>query len=97
MTRLTRRGALGLGVAGSGGCGLHHHRRDIRAYVGKATFGHGVASGDPTQTAVIIWTRVTPEADGPVPVTWSVSQGSGLQERREARDRSPRGQSAITR
>ncbi len=35
-------------------------------------FYHGVASGDPTETAVIIWTRVTPEAgqSGPIEVKW---------------------------
>lgn len=36
-------------------------------------FYHGVASGDPTATSVIIWTRVTPETDGPVNVTWRLS------------------------
>jgi alkaline phosphatase D len=36
-------------------------------------FYHGVASGDPTESAVIIWTRVTPEVDGPVEVEWIVS------------------------
>lgn len=35
-------------------------------------FYHGVASGDPTPSAVIIWTRVTPEVDGPVEVTWRI-------------------------
>ena len=29
-------------------------------------FYHGVASGDPTPNAVIIWTRVTPDAPGSV-------------------------------
>jgi alkaline phosphatase D len=36
-------------------------------------FYHGVASGDPTPNSVIIWTRVTPEVDGPVVVAWKVS------------------------
>lgn len=35
-------------------------------------FYHGVASGDPTPNSVIIWTRVTPEVDGPVSVRWRV-------------------------
>ncbi|MEM8894669.1 MAG: alkaline phosphatase D family protein [Bacteroidota bacterium] len=43
---------------------------------GLAPFYHGVASGDPTQDAVIIWTKLTPsdsipEAKG----TWEVSSG----------------------
>ena len=39
-------------------------------------FAHGVASGDPTQDAVIIWTRVTPAAARaglPVSVRWQVT------------------------
>ncbi|GAB1101046.1 MAG: alkaline phosphatase D family protein [Shewanella algae] len=39
-----------------------------------ADFLHGVASGDPTQDAVIIWTRVTPQTAGDVRVSWQVSR-----------------------
>ncbi|CCA90180.1 alkaline phosphatase [Novosphingobium sp. PP1Y] len=35
------------------------------------TFRHGVASGDPDATGVVLWTRVT--AAGPVEVTWELS------------------------
>lgn len=35
-------------------------------------FYHGVASGDPTESSVIIWTRVTPEVDGPIEVEWKI-------------------------
>jgi alkaline phosphatase D len=78
MTRLTRRGALGLGMAGLGvaACATTGEA----GYTGKASFGHGVASGDPTQTAVLIWTRVTPEAPGPVPVKWGVSRDADLKD-----------------
>jgi len=38
-----------------------------------APFYHGVASGDPTPNAVIIWTRVTPETDGNINGTWQVA------------------------
>ena len=38
-----------------------------------APFYHGVASGDPTSSSVIIWTRVTPEVDEPVNIGWIVS------------------------
>ncbi|MDV6250833.1 alkaline phosphatase D family protein [Vibrio sp. EA2] len=41
------------------------------------TFDYGVASGDPTQTQVIIWTRVTTEADY-VDVTWQVASDEGF-------------------
>ena len=37
-------------------------------------FTHGVASGDPLTTAVIIWTRVTPEAEGDQEVWYEVSK-----------------------
>ncbi len=36
-------------------------------------FYHGVASGDPTPNAVIIWTRVTPEVAGTINGTWRVA------------------------
>ena len=36
-------------------------------------FYHGVASGDPTASSVIIWTRVTPEFDDAIRVDWKVS------------------------
>ena len=36
-------------------------------------FYHGVASGDPLADRVIIWTRVTPENQGPVEVSWKVA------------------------
>ena len=44
-------------------------------------FGYGVASGDPTADAVILWTRVNPSPDavpgsglgGPVTVTWEMA------------------------
>lgn len=40
----------------------------------EVTFQHGVASGDPTQTRVILWTRITPEgAGGQIPYTWKLN------------------------
>ncbi|WOX07247.1 alkaline phosphatase D family protein [Microbulbifer pacificus] len=43
----------------------------------EVTFEHGVASGDPLQDAVILWTRATPAAAtepvGPTKVTWELS------------------------
>jgi len=37
-----------------------------------AVFAHGVASGDPDESSVVIWTRVS-EATGPVTVDWRIS------------------------
>lgn len=36
-------------------------------------FFHGVASGDPSANSVVLWTRVTPEAPGPVSVEFQVA------------------------
>lgn len=77
MTRLTRRGALGLGVAGLGAAACTT-TGETATYGGKAAFAHGVASGDPAQTSVLIWTRVSVEAPGPVPVKWSVSRDAAF-------------------
>lgn len=43
-------------------------------------FYHGVASGDPTDNAVIIWTRVTPDSinNNPVNVTWRMATDTGM-------------------
>jgi alkaline phosphatase D len=74
MTRMTRRGALGLGVAGLGAAACTTTAGETAAANG--AFQHGIASGDPTQTSVLIWTRVTPEAEGPLAVHWGVSRDS---------------------
>lgn len=44
----------------------------------KASFEHGVASGDPLARKVIIWTRVTSERGGVVPVLWEVALDAGF-------------------
>ncbi|MFM8840319.1 MAG: alkaline phosphatase D family protein [bacterium] len=36
-------------------------------------FYHGVASGDPLTDRVIIWTRITPDIDGPVEISWVIA------------------------
>ena len=42
-------------------------------------FYHGVASGDPTQTSVILWTRVTPEqSTGTVDVQWYIGTDTSV-------------------
>lgn len=37
------------------------------------SYQHGVASGDPLADRIMLWTRVTPAADGTVPVQWEVA------------------------
>ena len=39
----------------------------------KISFKHGVASGDPTNTNVIIWTRITKNSRTSIPVSWEIS------------------------
>lgn len=61
--------------------------------LGTISFAHGVASGDPTPKGAILWTRVTTDGDGSVPVRWMVAESeggrpveSGTTEARGARD-----------
>lgn len=44
------------------------------------SFQHGVASGDALQDRVILWTRVTPEADEAWEVQWEVAMDLGFEE-----------------
>ena len=37
-------------------------------------FYHGVASGDPLSDRVILWTRITPDVDGPIQVSWVIAR-----------------------
>ena len=39
----------------------------------QASFMHGIASGDPSHSAVILWTRATPSSEGEVKVSWEVA------------------------
>ncbi|MCX7371227.1 MAG: alkaline phosphatase D family protein [Alphaproteobacteria bacterium] len=39
-----------------------------------AVFGLGVASGDPAQDSVVIWTRLDTAPDAPVPLRWEVAE-----------------------
>ncbi|MEM0954520.1 MAG: alkaline phosphatase D family protein [Pseudomonadota bacterium] len=56
-----------LGCAGSSGSAS-----DLDAGTA-AGFLHGVASGDPLENRVIIWTRATPATTGPVQLRWEVA------------------------
>jgi alkaline phosphatase D len=73
---LTRRGALLAATASTAAACT----RDMEtpAYAGAVAFNHGVASGDPKTDRVIIWTRVTPDRAGSVPVRWIVARDQAL-------------------
>ena len=66
---LTAKG-VGAAVISSGlmGCNSSDGDRDV-----SISFNHGVASGDPTQSAIILWTRVTPEETASIKVTWEIA------------------------
>lgn len=73
MGKFTRRGVFGL--AGGGALGLAGCQSFGNAqapFAGSVSFAHGVASGDPQSNAVILWTRVSPDIDAPVWVSWQV-------------------------
>ena len=79
MTMLSRRdfliasaATLGSVVVSTGlsGCNSDNHNLSPLPYA--VAFNHGVACGDPTPSALLLWTRVT--ADAPeVPVEWQIS------------------------
>lgn len=66
---LTAKG-VGAAVISSGlmGCNSSDGDRDV-----SVSFNHGVASGDPTQSAIILWTRVTPEETASIKVAWEIA------------------------
>lgn len=41
-------------------------------------FLHGVASGDPLSSQVMIWTRISPDQEGAVTLKWFISEGAEL-------------------
>ena len=43
-------------------------------------FRHGVASGDPVDEGVVLWTRVTPDVDGSIEVSWRVARTPTLED-----------------
>lgn len=44
----------------------------------RVLFQHGVASGDPLADRVILWTRVTPERPGRLPLVWEIAADAGF-------------------
>jgi alkaline phosphatase D len=67
--KIDRRRALALLGLGAAGPAAAQTPKPL-----EVTFQHGVASGDPTQTSAILWTRITPEgAGGQIPYTWKLN------------------------
>jgi alkaline phosphatase D len=73
--KINRRSALGMF-----GSGAILPAFAAEAAAPKAAFLHGVASGDPTTSGAILWTRVTPDDAGTgasIPVRWHVAASEG--------------------
>ena len=78
---LTRRGLLGAFTATTAAACTPKQVSEVFDASSAAVtgvFAHGIASGDPTSDAVILWTRVTPDNpnDGPVDVVWEMDKDS---------------------
>ena len=76
----TRRGALGLLGLGStaAACSPAVEELTSARSASTGTFEHGVASGDPFATSVILWTRVTPDEAGSARVEWEIDTDPGF-------------------
>lgn len=72
---LTRRTTLA-GLAAGTALTLTAGRAQAAAPDGNALFRHGVASGDPDGTSVVLWTRVS--ASAATPVEWDVAHDAGF-------------------
>ena len=92
-TRIDRRSALKGLAAGTAALAVPRVFDPVAAAApaAKGIFGYGVASGDPTGTSVVIWTRATPPSPGgepvaapgsglgkPLPVRWEVARDPGF-------------------
>lgn len=79
MGELTRRAFLLASMRASAACVISYGLVGCGDSEGdKVDFKHGVASGDPLSDAVIIWTRVTPNSNRDVTVSWEVATDSAF-------------------
>ncbi|AOS96543.1 Phospholipase D precursor [Microbulbifer aggregans] len=80
MNRFSRRNFIKTALAASGGVMVSTSLQAMSRpeLPSQVSFSHGVASGDPLQDAVILWTRATPASsvrDGePIKVTWELAR-----------------------
>jgi alkaline phosphatase D len=65
--KITSIGAIGLSASISSSCSKNIY-----------SFNHGVASGDPLEDRVILWTRVTPQQSGPVETILEISENENF-------------------
>lgn len=80
---ITRRGILGaLTATGAAACSPARTTPFTASTTrGTGAFAHGIASGDPIDSAVILWTRITPDnpAAGPVEVFWEMDKDADFE------------------
>ncbi|QYJ94605.1 alkaline phosphatase D family protein [Shewanella spartinae] len=69
---------VGAAVVSYGLMGCSSSDDDKQETAPKVQFLHGIASGDPTHSAVILWTRVTPDTDGDVKVGWEIASDANF-------------------
>jgi alkaline phosphatase D len=72
---IDRRRALALfGLGGASAAGEAMAATPRAPFAGRVAFNHGVASGDPLDDRVVLWTRATAEATtAPIAVRWDVA------------------------
>lgn len=70
MTKITRRGALftGMSLVGATAAACKSESVDY-----PVNYNHGVASGDPGANRMVIWTRISAETAGAIPVQWEMA------------------------
>ena len=81
MKSISRRDFLALSAKGAGAAVISTGLMGCDLLDGddiNIQFKHGVASGDPTSTAVILWTRVTPNENGNIKVVWEIATDSAF-------------------
>ncbi len=82
--KITRRAALASGLAvGAASCASSPKMTPYVSASEAATgiFAHGVASGDPAATSVVIWTRIAPPAEGSrALVNWEIASDESFTE-----------------
>ena len=80
--KITRRGILGALTASTAAACSPTTSTPLTAKTRTASgaFAHGIASGDPTAEAVILWTRITPDDPmvGAIDVIWEMSQDTSF-------------------
>lgn len=65
----------GIGASSAVACSDNSHINFVAKNEARSGhFAHGVASGDPYANSVILWTRITPDNEGNITVTWEVAK-----------------------